>query len=278
MNIIVYIVTDMEGLAGIDRWEQCYDLDDSSANYKYGREQLTADVNAAVAGCFDAGAREVRVMDGHGRNRNRGFIQEKLDRRATSVWLSSHDPTRLEGMDETVDAVAMIGQHPMAGTLHGFLDHTQFPKELCRFLINGQEHGELSQQAVYSGHFGVPVVFASGDEALCEEARRLLPDITTTATKEGTGWETCRLYTPETVRANIRRDIAAALRKTDRPQVWRMALPIEITIEWAWSAWADRFSRIPGVQRLNARTVRWKIGDARDIYSWPSIKWQPLLE
>src|SRR5215469_7514005 len=123
-RVIFWICTDMEGLAGIDRWEQCYGPDESP-DYQYGREQLTADVNAAIAGCFDAGATQVRVLDGHGRNRNEGFIRENLDPRATIVWFSQRSPIRLEGLDESVHAVAMIGQHAMAGTINGFLDHTQ---------------------------------------------------------------------------------------------------------------------------------------------------------
>lgn len=257
--------------------EQCQDPDDSP-KYQHGRAQLTGDANAAIAGCFDAGATEVRIIDGHGRNQNHGFIEEQLDPRARRVWLASVDPTRAEGLDESVDAVAVIGQHAMAGTLNAFLDHTQMPKTICRYLINGQEQGELSQVALYAGHYGVPLVYASGEEALCAEARRLFPHVVTTPTKKGTGWDTCELYPPEKVRANIRRDIAQAVRQADRSKAWRPAPPIEITIEWAWSGMADQFARVAGVERLNARTIRWRIGDARDIYSWPGPTWQPLRD
>ncbi|MBI4024212.1 MAG: M55 family metallopeptidase [Verrucomicrobia bacterium] len=79
--MIIWICTDMEGLAGVDHWDQCYDPDDNSPKYLHGREQLTADANAAIAGCFDAGATEVRILDGHGRNANKGFTSQ-LDPRA----------------------------------------------------------------------------------------------------------------------------------------------------------------------------------------------------
>src|SRR3954452_8139076 len=118
--MIAWICTDMEGLAGIDHWDQCYG--DGPEYHEYGRAQWTADTNAAVAGCFDAGAAEVRVLDGHGRNRNQGFTAD-LDPRATRIWVARRDPLRWEGLDESVHAVAMIGQHAMAGTISGFLDH-----------------------------------------------------------------------------------------------------------------------------------------------------------
>jgi D-amino peptidase len=267
----------MEGLAGIDHWDQCYHPDDDAPVYRYGREQLTEEANAAIAGCFDAGATEVRILDGHGRNRNRGFT-DALDPRARKVWVAERNPLRWEGLDESVYAVAMIGQHAMAGTIGGFLDHTQSPKELCRLLIQGEESGEMSQLAIYAGGFGVPMVYVSGDEALCAEANRLFPHVISTPTKRGTGWETCDLYPAEKVRAQIRRDIARALRTVDRAQVTRLTAPIEVVVEWAWSAHADRMACIPGVRRPHARMVAWTIQDQRDIYTWPNANWQPPLQ
>lgn len=272
--MIVWICTDMEGLAGVDHWDQCYDPDDDSPVYRYGKEHLTADTNAAIAGCFDAGATEVRILDGHGRNRNKGFTEE-LDPRAQKVWIGSTPPLRWEGLDERVHAVAMIGQHAMAGTIDGFLDHTQMPKELCRYQINGQDAGEMSQFAVYAGSFGVPLFYVSGDEALCAEARRLFPHTVTTPTKRGTGWATCDLYPTEIVRTNIRHDIGKALRSVCRGNAYQPEAPLRVRVEWAYSALADRMARIPGVEREDARTLSWVISDPRDIYNWPNANWSP---
>lgn len=273
--MIIYIMTDMEGVAGIDHWDQCYDPDDRSPKYLYGREQLTADAAAAVAGCFDAGATEVRVCDGHGRNNNRGFFRDRFDPRTKFVWIGGIDPTRLEGLDETVTAVIVVGQHAMAGTLNGFIDHTQSPRTLCRFLINGREHGELSQLALYAGTQGVPIVHVSGDEACCAESSRLFPHATTTATKRGTGWATCELYDPEKVRAQLRENVREALKNRAAGVPWRVKPPITVTTEWACSETADALAKVPGVMRLHARIVEWRISNPLDIYSWPGEKWSP---
>ncbi|MCS6829636.1 MAG: M55 family metallopeptidase, partial [bacterium] len=45
--------------------------------------------------------------------------------------------------------------------------------------------------------------------------------------------------------------------------------------EWAYSGLADCQARFAGVQRVDARTVAWKIYDPRDIYMFPSESWQP---
>jgi D-amino peptidase len=269
--MIAWICTDMEGLAGIDHWDQCYG--DGPEYHDYGRAQLTADTNAAIAGCFDAGATEVRVLDGHGRNRNQGFTAE-LDPRATRVWISG-PPTRMEGLDETVGVGLMIGQHARAGTLHGFLDHTQSPKLICRMTAGGVEIGETGQFALYCGAFGVPVCYLSGDEAACREAEVLLPHSVTTPTKRGTGWATCELYDPAAVRERIRADAAQAVRAVSDAPRFRMPAPFEVTVEYAYSDLADKTGRWPGVRRPHARVVAWTVQSAADIYTWPSAAWAP---
>jgi D-amino peptidase len=271
----ICIVTDMEGLAGVDNWEQCYAAADDAPEYLHGLAQLAADTNAAVAGCFDAGATEVVVWDGHGRNRQQAFTRVALDPRATLRRLVPGTPIVLEGLDAGTTGVLMVGQHAMAGTLHGFLDHTQCPKEICRYLINGAEHGEMSQFALHAGAFGVPLLHVSGDEALCTEANRLFPWVATTPTKRGTGWAACELYPTDAVRTNLRRDVAAAIRNRARALVWTQPLPTEIAVEYAWSELADRLAAVPGVRRPHARTVAWKIPDPRFIYNWPSAAWSP---
>ncbi len=287
--MIVWICTDMEGLAGISSWDECYDPDDDSPLYTYGREQLTADANAAIAGCFDAGVEEVRILDGHGRNRNQGFLPDKLDPRAKRVWIAQRNPLRWEGLDSDVDALAIIGQHARAGTAGGFLDHTQSAKVICRYRINGCEHGEIGQMALYAGADGIPLVYVSGDEAACAEARSLFPGVTTTPTKRGIVWDRCELYETNRVRTAIRADIADALNRlkaagpaeagyagqTVRP--WRPPCPIEISVEWSWTGAADGMASVPGVIRHDARTVSWRIADPRDIHSWPSSDWHPSL-
>ena len=266
--MIVWICTDMEGLAGVDKHQQC--LPDHPQMYRYGLEQLTEETNAAVAGCFDAGASEVRILDGHGWNKNKGFIRDRIDSRAQIVWRSSTKPLRFEGLDESVSALAVIGQHAMAGTIGGFYDHTGSSKTVCSLKINGQEHGELSQITLYAGYYDIPLVYASGDEALCEEARRLFPHVRTTPTKRGIDWNTCELYPVEEVRRNIRRDIAEAVSQPNPKNAWKPSRPIEIEYEYAWTGLADALANVDGVDRPHPRRVRWRIDDPRDFYTHPS--------
>jgi D-aminopeptidase-like protein len=56
MRVVVF--GDMEGVAGICRWEQ---VSAGGAMCEEGRALYTAEMNAAVRGAFDAGADEVVV-------------------------------------------------------------------------------------------------------------------------------------------------------------------------------------------------------------------------
>lgn len=262
----VYICTDMEGVSGIDHWDQCYDPDNNSPAYRTGLKHLAADVHATVEGCLQAGAKEIRVLDGHGRNHHRGLLRTGLHPAARLFGLEDGPPIRFQGLDEKVDAVLMVGQHAMAGTLNDFIDHTQAPKTICRYLINGVEHGEMSQFALYAGSLDIPLVHVSGDEALCSEAARLYPSVKSTPTKRGTGWNTCELYPVADVRKQITTDVASALLQFKSAPV-RTTLPLEITVEFAWSALADQFATFPGVRRDHARSVSWRINDPKDIYT-----------
>ena len=70
----VYISADMEGISGVVDRE---DTTIGGRGYERARVLMTADVNAAVAGAYEAGATHVLVNDAHAKMRN--LIVEDLD-------------------------------------------------------------------------------------------------------------------------------------------------------------------------------------------------------
>ena len=75
----VFIVSDMEGVAGIVKWQQ---VTGGHAMYEEGRRLYTGEINAAVRGAKAAGATEIVVMDCHGAGEGWTFnslIPEELD-------------------------------------------------------------------------------------------------------------------------------------------------------------------------------------------------------
>jgi D-amino peptidase len=178
----IYVMTDMEGVAGMldhDNWCQPASERYAGRFYAQGRRLLTEEVNACVRGLLAGGATEIVVSDGHGAG---GIDPELLHPRAQLLrgWPRGW-PLEL---DATFDAVAWVGQHAKAGTPLAHMAHTQWFDALD-LSINGLSIGELGQFALCALELGVPCIFASGDEALCREAEALIEGIETVAVKRG---------------------------------------------------------------------------------------------
>jgi D-amino peptidase len=174
----LYIMTDMEGVAGVLSFEQW--TEPGHLYYQAGRELLTMELNGAVDGFFEAGVTEILAADGHGA----GAIDVRLlDPRVDYLrgWGEGPYPLCLDG---SFDAVAWVGQHAKAGTEYGHLAHTQGVSYLD-LSINGVSVGEFGQFAMCAGELGVRSIFASGDEAFAREAQALIPGIETVAVKRG---------------------------------------------------------------------------------------------
>lgn len=254
----IYIMTDLEGISGVVHAEY---MEQQKPFYQDARELLMGDVNAAIAGCFDAGAAEVVVQDAHGTGNN--FIVDRLDPRAR------HD--RQQGrwtgdLDASFDATMFIGVHAMAGTLNGFLDHTQSSMSWWQYSINGKPVGEIGQWATMASHFKVPLVYVSGDQAGCDEAAALLPGVGTTAVKRGIGRNKALGLHPREAQEAIRRDAAAAVARGPKgwPKLIQWKKPMTIRLVFYRSDMADA-CKAPGLKRIDARTVERKTGDLLDI-------------
>src|SRR4051794_20432165 len=119
----VFIVSDMEGVAGITNWQQ---VSGGESLYEEGRVLYTEEINAAARGAFTAGADEVVVMDCHGAGKGWSFnslLPEKLDPRVEFVV--QKEWTEYTGvLEEGCDAALFVGMHAMAGTADGLMNHT----------------------------------------------------------------------------------------------------------------------------------------------------------
>ncbi len=179
----IYILTDLEGAAGVSRFSQTRDYRDEPDQKQEARELLTAEVNAAVEGILDVDPdAEVVVLDGHG---NGGIDPRIFHPRAKLI---AHGPIRPPYfLDETYDALLFVGQHAMAGTENAPLCHTYSSISVEFYKINGCLIGEFGARAILAGSFGVPTVFLAGDDKAADEARQMVPGIVTAVVKEGLG-------------------------------------------------------------------------------------------
>jgi D-amino peptidase len=260
----ILIAADMEGISGVVHWDQ---VTPGTADYTRFRHIMTQDINAAIRGAFEAGAREVIVADGH--NNGRNILIEELDPRAT---LNSGTPSPLsmvQGIDADVDGVCFIGYHARIGTPNAILEHTWSDERVTNLWINDQHFGETGLNAAVCSHFNVPVIMVSGDQAVCDEARELLGDIETAVVKWASGRMAAECFSPQVAQQLIQECTARAvsrLRAGDVPAPIKITSPIHLVVDFVQSEMADKAMLLPGASR-EGRRVEYSAADMLYIYA-----------
>jgi len=249
----IYIHTDLEGVSGIDNMDM---MSRDHPRHQEALENLMLDLNAAVDGAFAGGADHVTVLDSHGGGGN--FILDMLDKRAENDTKPNKKWWGI--MDESYDATFFIGAHAMAGTINGFLDHTQSSTSWYNYYVNGRKMGELGQWAMVAGAFGIPLVMVSGDEAACVEARQFFYPVETAIVKTGVGRNRAILVDLNEARARIRESARLVISVVKDARPFIPSKPMEIIVEFTRSDYCDSVA-VRGVERIDARTVR-KIADS----------------
>ncbi len=256
----VYIHTDLEGVSGIDNPEMI--LVDNP-RFEESRKRLTEDVNAAVAGAFDGGARHVTVLDSHGSGMD-NIIWEQIDPRAERDTKPNRKWWGI--LDESYGATFFIGAHAMAGTMNAFLDHTQSATSVYNWYYNGRRFGELAQWALVAGHFGVPLVMVSGDEAAVAEAYAFFDPVETAPVKRGVGRSAAVLVDLDEAHRRIREAAGRAIGHIGVARPLRITMPMEVILDTTRSDYADAAAKGDGVERVDARRVRKMAATALDLF------------
>lgn len=172
----VFISIDMEGISSIVSWPE---VDRNNSEYAHTRKIMAGDLNAAIEGALEAGAKEIVVSDAHGGMRN--LRPEEVHEAAQLIRGSPKPNSMMEGIKEGFDAAMYVGYHSMKGTENGICAHTISGSVVQAIWINGRMTGEFGMNSALAGHYGVPSVFLAGDYAATVEAEAFVPGITTAA-------------------------------------------------------------------------------------------------
>ena len=246
----VFLSADMEGISGIATEAM---TEDSDKDYDRARELMTGDVNAAIKGALAAGATEVWTKDAHGDATN--LLVERLQAPAQLIQGWNGPARMMEGVDESFAAALLIGYHARAMTDAGTLSHTMAGR-VRGLWYNGVEVGESAISAAHAGYHGVPLVFASGDEALCAEVHQVIGlQVETAAVKTAYARECVCLLPVGEARRRIRDGVARALARREEIPPFRPGTPIEVRLQFHRSVQARAASLVPTVQRLDDTTV-----------------------
>jgi D-amino peptidase len=257
----VFISADMEGISGIVHGDQ---TTPGTPEYADGRKWMVEDVNAAVAGALEAGATEVVVNDSHGSMRN--INPDDLHPRAILISGSPKPLSMMQGIDASFAACLFIGYHAKAGTEDAILDHTISGSVVRAIKVNGVELPELGLNAAIAGYYGVPVIFISGDTAVCRQAGEVLgKDVVAVAVKEAFGRLAAKLVPMAEARRMITAGVKDALAELGKIKPFKMAAPFRFELGYHVSAQADMGAMLlPNVKRQDARTLVFTADDFID--------------
>lgn len=254
----VYISVDIEGVTGVTNWAET-----ELGNPEHGAaaQQMTKEMLAACAGAIRAGATEIIVKDAHDSARNMDIANLPEEARLIRGWTNTPE-SMMAGIDETFDAAIFIGYHSGAGSDGNPLAHTM-NRENNLVKINGKPAAEFDMNAYVAAYYGVPVVFVSGDEALCDHAKELVPEMETVGVKYGVGNATFSMAPSKACRL-IEDGVAAGLTKRaackiDSPQSFTLEMRFKDAVK------ALRGSYYPGAERLDEKTVRFVGKDIQEM-------------
>ena len=246
----------MEGVAGAVTGEQL-----GPPGFEYGRfrEFMTREALSAIEAAKAAGATEIIVADSHGNGQNLLIDQFPPDVRVIRSW-----PRRLgmvAGIDDNVDAAIFVGYHAGTNNPTGVRAHTFSSATLTRVALNGVNVTEGSWNAAIAGHFGVPVVMMSGDDAAIAEVRKALGNIEAAETKRSLGFHSASTLTPQASYDLIRQRVRAALARLQDFKPYKVQAPVTVDVSFKNYLPAEILAYLPLFERTDSHSIRFRAKD-----------------
>ena len=256
----VYISVDMEGVAGVVTADQ---LIPGGFEYERFRKFMTEETLAAVRAAKEAGAGEIVVSDSHGNGENLLIEEFPRDVRIVRAW--PRHGGMMAGLDASFAAAIFIGYHASTTNPNGVRAHTFSSAHYARVMLNGNAVTEGEFNAAYAGAKGVPVIFASGDDAAVAELKSRLGNIETVETKKALSFHSAETLTPELAGERIGEGVKAALARLHdfKPYVVKTPVTLEITFKNYMPAEVLSFLRT--VQRVDSHTIRFVGKDMDEV-------------
>lgn len=249
----IYISADMEGVVGAVSADQ---LGPGGFEYQKFREFMTAEVNAAIEAAREAGATEIVVSDSHGNAQN--LLIDKLPQDILLVRGFPRPLMMMEGIDDTFDGVIFLGYHSSTTNPAGVRAHTMSSARLADIRLNDISMTEGGFNAAIAGHFDVPVIMISGDDAAVKEVSDLLGDIEGAVVKWNYGFHSARTMMPEAAYALIREKVKSAIGRIGDFKPYKVPEPVQLDVRFKSYRPSELLSYLSIVERTDAHSIRFR--------------------
>jgi D-amino peptidase len=271
----IYISADMEGVVGVVTNEQ---LGPQGFEYARFREFMTQEVNAAIEGALAGGATQIVVSDSHGNGQN--LLIEKLHKDVTLVRAWPRPLMMMQGIDETFAGAIFIGYHTGTTNSQGVRAHTMSSARLADVQLKGISVSEAGINAAIAGHFNVPVIMISGDDAVVKETETLLGDVEGAVVKWASGFHSARTIMPESSYQMIRDKVTKAVRRIKDFKPYKLSGPIQVDVRFKNYRPSEVLSYLSIVQRTDAHSIRFTGKDMIEVSKFLEfiVTYEPGLE
>lgn len=271
----IYISADMEGVVGVVTGEQ---LGPQGFEYARFREFMTNEVNAAIEAAFSAGATEIVVSDSHGNGQN--LLIEKLPTNILLVRSWPRPLMMMQGIDETFAGAIFIGYHTGTTNLQGVRAHTMSSARLADVKLKGISVSEAGLNAAIAGHFNVPVIMISGDEAVVKETQALIGEVEGAVVKWPSGFHSAKTLMPEAGYALIRDKVKKAIGRIKDFKPYKLAAPIQLDVRFKNYRPSEVLSYLSIVERTDAHSIRFNGKDMIEVAKFLEfiLYYEPGLE
>lgn len=256
----LYISADMEGVVGAVTGDQ---LGPGGFEYARFREFMTREVLAVIRGARAEGVTEFVISDSHGNGQN--LLLELLPEDVTVVRSWPRPLGMMEGIDSTFDAAVFVGYHAGTTNPRGVRAHTFSSARLADVRLNGRSVSEGGFNAAIAGHFGVPVILVTGDDAAVEEVATVVGDIERAVVKWTISFHAARTLTPEAAYRLIEERTRAALRRRPEFRPLRLSTPVTLDVRFKHYRPSQVLAWLPVVERTDAHSIRYVGADLLDV-------------
>lgn len=255
----VYISADIEGVTGVTHWDETEKSKNDHAEFAH---QMTLEVNAACEAANKVGVDEILIKDAHDSARNITHSMLPKNTKLIRGW-SGDTYSMVQGLDSSFDALIYIGYHSAAGTDGNPLAHTM-DTSLSYVKLNGEYVDEFLIHSYIAAYLNVPVVFLSGDKALCERVSKVDENIFTVAVKEGVGNSTVNIHPQlslDLIRDKVEKSLTGDLSR------YKIELPksFELEVGYKQHFTALKMSNYPGVNRISENVVSFSNKDYIEV-------------
>ena len=253
----IMIRSDIEGVTGVTTYAE-------AEKSEFGRQMLMNDLMACIDGLIAGGADELVVYDEHTDGRN--VDMATLPANVSVIRGKPHYTPDWGGIDDSFNAMVMVGFHAKSGVAGALLPHSYSRKNLD-IRLNGISVGEIGMEAAVAGDFGVPLWLVTGDSAGMKEAEEQVAGVQTVTVKEAMGEAQALCYAPVKTAARIKAAAQNIVKNPPPVKPFKIAGPVTMEIDLAVSDYTEKLKSLRAGLFKSGQTIVLNGKSVTDVWS-----------